>query len=246
MSAGKNRRARALGYTLVEVMMGVALTSIGLVGIGAMQTASVRANQDAYETSIATNFARTWLERVKRDALLWNLAGNPLVGAMFAGRANSASNYFVPGAGWTSPRPLTRNAGDGQESSGANYHGVEMGSVDPLMPTAGVVLAKDIHYCVHLRFSTVQNDSTGAAIAMGVDARVYWARKGSADATTYDNMKPARAGAAGCDDPTATFNDAQMLAATACQLNGVENYCLRVQYLRTIVRMVPPDAPVLP
>jgi prepilin-type N-terminal cleavage/methylation domain-containing protein len=234
-------RRRPAGYTLVEVMMGVALSAIGLVGIGAMQSASVRANQDAYESSIATNFARTWLERVKRDALLWNVPGNPIVGAMFASRGNPASNYFVPGTGWTAPRPLFRVATEIQESSGANYHGVEIGSVDPLSPPGSpVVEPKDIHYCLHLRFTTVQNDPAGvAAVAMAVDARVYWARKASADATQYDSMRPARDSTLGCDDPTAVYNDAQLLAATSCQLNGAANYCLRVHYLRTVVRMAP-------
>jgi hypothetical protein len=231
------------GYTLIEVMMGVALSAIGIIGITFMQTATVRSNQDAYESTIATNFARTWLERVKRDALLWTtLASPPPVATMFNGRGNPTSDYFNPSGLWSGPRPFVRAVTEAQESSGANYHGIEVGSPsDPLLP-AGLgnttVANRDIYYCLHLRFTTVQTDSLGQPAAMAVDARVYWARKGSAAVTQYDGMTPARAN--GCDSAGAVYNDAQMLAAMTCNGSLGPNYCLRVHYLRTVVRWVPP------
>lgn len=234
------KRARTAGYTLIEVMVGVLISAIGIAGITMMQTASVRGNQDAYESTVATNFARTWLERVKRDALLWNTPGNPVVGTMFVARA-VPGNYFVPGTGWTPPRPLAHAVNQSQESSGADYHGFEIGSpVDPLNPGGAKVRTSDIYYCLHLRFNTVQTDAAGAAVAMGVDARVFWTRRGSNEATSFAGMTAIRADALGCDNLAYAYNDAQMLAATTCQLGGANNYCMRVHYLRTIVRMVPP------
>jgi prepilin-type N-terminal cleavage/methylation domain-containing protein len=239
-SAATKHSVRRAGFTLIEVMVGVLISAIGIAGISFMQTASVRGNQDAYESTIATNFARTWLERVKRDALLWRAPGNPLVGVMFPARGVPASNYFVPGTGWTVPRPLLRPLGTSQESSGADYHGIEIGSPsDPLNPASALVGTDQIYYCLNLRFNTVQFDA-GRAVAMGVDARVYWARKGSLSATNYSNIVPMRRDPAGCDNPAFHFNDTQMLAATQCALDGVLNYCMRVHYLRTVIRMVPP------
>lgn len=240
-SSQEGRRRRRAGFTLIEVMVGVLLSAIGIAGITFMQTASVRANQDAQETTVATNFARTWLERVKRDALLWRTPGNPNVGLMFPLRGAPASNYFVPGMGWTAPRPLLRPAGLAQESSGADYRGIEVGSPsDPLDPGSPAVRTSDIYYCAHLRFTTVQNDTAGQAVAMAVDARVYWGRKGALGATSFQNMVPIREDAAGCENPAYAFTDAQMLANTTCALGGGSTYCMRVHYLRTIVRMVPP------
>lgn len=42
-------RARA-GYTLIEVMISIAISAISITGIVFMQTATVRSNQDAHET----------------------------------------------------------------------------------------------------------------------------------------------------------------------------------------------------
>jgi prepilin-type N-terminal cleavage/methylation domain-containing protein len=240
-SAREQNVARRAGYTLIEVMVGVLISAIGIAGISFMQSASVRGNQDAYESTVATNFARTWLERVKRDALLWRTPGAPLVGAMFPARGVPVSNYFVPGAGWTVPRPLLRPAGFSQESSGANFHGIEIGSPsDPLDPASAAVDTRQIYYCLNLRFNTVQVDALGRDVAMGVDARVYWARKGSLSASAYTNILPMRNDPAGCDNPAYHFTDPQMLANTECALDGTVNYCMRVHYLRTVIRMVPP------
>ncbi len=240
-SPEKHVQLSRAAFTLIEVMVGVLLSAIGIAGISFMQTASVRANQDALETTVATNFARTWLERVKRDALLWQTPGDPVVGALFPLRGVAASNYFVPGTGWTVPRPLLRPAGLAQESSGADYRGIEVGSPsDPLDPASVPVRTSDIYYCLNLRFNAVQLDQLGQTVAMGVDARVYWARKGGLGATSFQNMLPMRNDPAGCDNPAYAFNDAQMLASTSCPLGAASTYCMRVHYLRTIVRMVPP------
>jgi len=235
----QREQRRHAGFTLIEVMVGILLSAIGIAGITFMQTVSVRANQDAQETTVATNFARTWMERVKRDALLWRTPGPPLVGAMFALRGAPASNYFVPGAGWTVPRPLLRAAGLSQESSGADYRGIEVGSPsDPLNPASPAVRTSDIYYCLNLRFTTVQQDGLTQPVAMAVDARVYWARKGGLSTTSFQNMLPMRNDAAGCDNPAYAFNDVQMLANTSCPLGASSTYCMRVHYLRTIVRVV--------
>ena len=71
----KLRDLRRAGYTLIEVMAAVAVMTVGATGIVMLQGATQHANQDAYEASVALNFANTWIERVKRDALNWRTQG---------------------------------------------------------------------------------------------------------------------------------------------------------------------------
>lgn len=77
------RRARAIrsgGYTLIEVMASMAVLGTGIMGILAMQGATVGANRRASELTTATNLARRWQERLRRDSLQWNYPsyGNPI------------------------------------------------------------------------------------------------------------------------------------------------------------------------
>jgi prepilin-type N-terminal cleavage/methylation domain-containing protein len=67
------RRARASrGYTVVEVMIALALLTVGTSGIIAMQKVTAIANRDAKTLVIATQVARTWIERLRADATQWN------------------------------------------------------------------------------------------------------------------------------------------------------------------------------
>jgi type II secretory pathway pseudopilin PulG len=65
------------GYTILEVLIGVLVMAIGIVGVLAMQTTSVQASRAAYDARIATELAETVLERIQRDSLLWGQDGNP-------------------------------------------------------------------------------------------------------------------------------------------------------------------------
>lgn len=69
------RGRRERGFTLIEVMIAVGIITVGSLGILAMQTATIRGNSEARMMSIATQRNRTWFDRLERDALLWNRAG---------------------------------------------------------------------------------------------------------------------------------------------------------------------------
>ena len=69
------RYADRAGYSLIEVMTAVAIMIVGSTGVAMMVGATTRANDDAWETTTAMNFASTWMERVKRDATAWTAAG---------------------------------------------------------------------------------------------------------------------------------------------------------------------------
>jgi hypothetical protein len=191
---------------MVEVLIAGSVFVIGILGVTFMQSASVRSNQDAYESMVATNFAKLWLERIKRDALSWTAPGIPLPAAMFPGRAAAAPgapSYFalVP------PRTMPANGSglwplDG-ESSGANYHGFEVGQTDP---TTGLVGNADIYYCAYANFTGTSNDRNGALSTMTATVAVWWNRKASLEMTNYTEIQAARAAAAGCDGARPAVN----------------------------------------
>jgi type IV pilus assembly protein PilV len=64
--------SRSRGYTVIEVMIALTLLAIGTMGIIAMQKVTAIANRDAKNLVVANQVARTWLERLRTDAVQWN------------------------------------------------------------------------------------------------------------------------------------------------------------------------------
>lgn len=71
MSARRPRAGRR-AYTIIEVLIAISLLLIGVGGIIAMQHFATKANRDARMLSMANQIARTWLERLRSDAVQWN------------------------------------------------------------------------------------------------------------------------------------------------------------------------------
>ncbi len=67
-SPRSSRLARhAAGMTLVEVLVTLVIISVGLLGVAAMQLATVRNNQDAYVRSQAAVLAGDMLDRMRAN-----------------------------------------------------------------------------------------------------------------------------------------------------------------------------------
>ena len=67
------RAARAArGYTMIEVMMALALLAVGASGVIAMQKATVVGNASAKSIATGTALAERWAERLRLDAMVWN------------------------------------------------------------------------------------------------------------------------------------------------------------------------------
>jgi hypothetical protein len=64
-----SRRTR--GYTVVELMMSLAVFATGVTGIIAMQRATVTSNQHAKNLGLATGIAQAWLSQLSADGTLW-------------------------------------------------------------------------------------------------------------------------------------------------------------------------------
>ena len=68
-----NRGIRQGGYTVIEVVMSLALLSIGATGVIAMQKATLLGTVNARNLATANAVAATWLERLQLDGLRWRL-----------------------------------------------------------------------------------------------------------------------------------------------------------------------------
>jgi type IV pilus assembly protein PilV len=72
MTGRRLQRARARGYTVVELMMALTILAIGVSGIIAMEKVTVAANQHAKSLAIASRIAEAWQEQLAADAAQWN------------------------------------------------------------------------------------------------------------------------------------------------------------------------------
>jgi type IV pilus assembly protein PilV len=60
------------GYTVVEVMMALALLAVGATGVVAVQKATLAGNTQARTLVTANAIAESWAERLRAEALGWN------------------------------------------------------------------------------------------------------------------------------------------------------------------------------
>ena len=148
----RSLHSRTQGFTLIEVMMAMAVLVVGALGILSMQQAATRGNMSARQLSTASYANQVWLERVRRDALLWNGRNHTDVvpTTYLAGLAAGDVPFFTPGIG-----PL------GNESAAFDYFGNE------------VPLAQGV-YCTHIALNWISVDGTLARVT----ARTWWHRRG--------------------------------------------------------------------
>lgn len=71
MSSDARRSAKLRGFTVVELLMSLAIFAIGATGVLALQLVSSRANTHAKDLAVATQLARSWQDKLAMDALLW-------------------------------------------------------------------------------------------------------------------------------------------------------------------------------
>jgi type IV pilus assembly protein PilV len=145
-------RSRRGGFTLIEVMVAVGIVTMGAVGILALQKAALRGNIEARQITTATQITRTWIERIRRDALRWNT--NVAGGTAQTTHLQHLPATLDPGE-WRQPVPNVL-AG---EYPGFNWQGR-----DEATPAA-------VRYCVNMRLSWLQMNRSAR-----VEVRTYWWR----------------------------------------------------------------------
>ncbi|HEX2876051.1 MAG TPA: prepilin-type N-terminal cleavage/methylation domain-containing protein [Polyangiaceae bacterium] len=67
----RTRRAQQRGYTLVELMMALALFTVAVVGIIALQKIVIVSNAHAKNVAIAQRIAQAWAGQLEMDATEW-------------------------------------------------------------------------------------------------------------------------------------------------------------------------------
>jgi len=154
---------RRAGFNLIELMVSMAVMSVGTAALFALQGYVARSNMTSKEMTIATSIAENWAERIKTDALNWTREGLPediLSNTGYLLVINDFENTWKES-------PATYNDLFGH-APGSDLTGNE---ITPWPPTDDNIT---IGFCTHLKFNWVTIGSV-----MRVDIRVIWPRRPS-------------------------------------------------------------------
>jgi prepilin-type N-terminal cleavage/methylation domain-containing protein len=159
------------GFTAVEVLIAMTVMFIGAAAVMAMQKTSVTANLDARKADVAANIARTWVERLRRDAMAYtqpsasnaasnlpaSLKANLDSGAWFRPTADMLGNQGVPG-------PVEN------VSYAFDILGRDLAATD--------IAAPNVQFCAEARLTTLVNNpaAANAPVVIRADVRVLWPR----------------------------------------------------------------------
>lgn len=153
------RRSSSRGVTIIEIVMAMGVLAVGTSGIIAMQKVTVVANRDARNIETANEIARTWIERLRADAAVWNHPSG--LNSMTDLDETVWLNGYV--------RPQNAPAWVRPENAKLKLYGVHdaLGRDDP----SGQNL--DGPFCVNLRLTWHRPNRS-----MRAEVRVYWLRQG--------------------------------------------------------------------
>jgi type IV pilus assembly protein PilV len=144
------KRRNQAGYTMVELMMALALLTVGILGIVSLQRVAVVSNGHAKNLAVAQRIAQTWAAQMQMDASTWRNGGT-LPGVLTA-----------PNSQWGRPLAVANRIGGAFDSLGA-----------PLADNDAAQAA----YCTHVRLSWLY-DTTNANALIRAEIRVFWRRDG--------------------------------------------------------------------
>ena len=154
MSASKTlqNRRRQGGYTLVELMMALALFAVAVVGIIAMQKITVVSNAHAKNVAMAQRIAQAWAGQLEMDATEW--------------RTGFGGGWLKEAKEWERPAYITARQFGGAFDALGN-------------PLKDDELARAA-FCTHVRmdwlFPTTMG--TGGNGTLRAEIRVFWLKDG--------------------------------------------------------------------
>lgn len=141
-------RSPRRGFTIVELMMALALFAVGVTGLVAMQLSTTHSNRIAKDLATATQLARTWQERLTMDGNLW---GGP--NAWTIDNTVWLDLVQVSNATWVLP--------------------TASGTFGPSAGSRGEPVAlADAYFCTHIRLTRLLNE-TGAGLIRS-EVRVFF------------------------------------------------------------------------
>jgi hypothetical protein len=181
------RRTRSGGYTAVEVLMAMTVMFIGAAAVMSMQKATLAGDLDARKTDVANAIARTWIERLQRDAMQWTCpspacATSNMSNALLL-NAHVNGTWFLP-SDYTGADPETM-------SPGFDILGRDLPMKE--LPPSTVNGWAGAQFCVNVRLSwLVPQALPNEPGLIRADVRVLWPRgivagipaNGFCDATT--------------------------------------------------------------
>lgn len=170
------RAGGARGYTVIEVMMALAVLTLGASGVIAMQKATLISNTNARNLATANAIGQAWIERLRADALSWNEAGGsqdlPST-AWLNGAVNAAP---TSGGGWVMPTMMTPPTPQPAGSPLADVMGADL--YTSIADPAALVPA----FCTQIRLTRFANSTTSSLVnfykVIRVEVRVIWNRHG--------------------------------------------------------------------
>lgn len=151
-------RRKSRGVTIIEIVMALGVLAVGSSGIIAMQKVTVVANRDARNLETANEIARTWIERLRSDAAVWNHPS--AMNSMTDLNETVWLNNYV--------RPENAPAWVRPENADLKLYGVH-DALGRDVPTGDLTGP----YCVHLRLTWHRLNRS-----MRAEVRVYWLRSG--------------------------------------------------------------------
>jgi hypothetical protein len=179
MSAARSRRARrSRGYTAVELMLSLALFTVGVTGIIAMQKVTVVSNRHAKNLALATSIAEAWLDQLSTDATIWTTDLTKTAWASTGVEAATDGQWMLP------------------EYSEDRAFGPAFDALGAPLPDDE---AENARFCTHVRLTTLYSASGGNGRLAGnglirAEVRVFWLRDGGtpiAGACTTNNPTTA-------------------------------------------------------
>jgi prepilin-type N-terminal cleavage/methylation domain-containing protein len=163
--ADSRARAGTRGYTVIEILMAMTVMAIGGAAVMTMQKTSVAANLDARKADVGNAIARTWVERLQRDAMQWTLPSplapttNNIAKAAIIAQINSTGgNWFLPNQELGTSPSGTETMSPAFDILGRDLPGDQMGSAV---------------FCVNVRLKWLTNGNLPSDL-IRADVRVIW------------------------------------------------------------------------
>ncbi len=151
----KRPHHRARGYTLVELMMALALFTVAVLGIISLQKVTVASNAHAKNVAMAQRIAQAWAGHLQMDGTEWTTNLPP-------------SGFLNANGAWQRlPYSTVRTFGAAFDALG-----------NPL-PDTQVARAR---FCTHVRMSWLYPNTMAVAgnAVLRAEIRVFWLRDGEA------------------------------------------------------------------
>jgi prepilin-type N-terminal cleavage/methylation domain-containing protein len=156
------RRARARGYTLVELMMALALFTVAVLGIISMQKITAASNGHAKNVVIAQRIAQAWAGQLEMDATAW--------------RAELGAGWLNDANEWRRPMYIpARRFGGAFDALGNPLADNDVGQA---------------RFCTHLRMAWLYPMSlvAGGNGMLRAEIRVFWLRDDEAPLDSNASM----------------------------------------------------------